>query len=199
MKYCIDTEVLKANNLTLPEFLLLWLSGHGIETKELKKSLLEKDLVVEELFSTDKLPSLGPDIKDLIANMIIDSTPEKESSTKVDFYTDLAECLRDIFPRGKKEGTSYMWRDSVSTIARRLKLLNVKYGHSFTKEQAINAAQAYVRSFNGDYRYMQLLKYFILKVPINANGDVEVRSELMSYIENEGQEDINNAWLNELK
>ena len=36
---------------------------------------------------------------------------------------------------------------------------------------------------------MQLLKYFILKSVKDADGNVDIKSELMSFIENSGQLD----------
>ena len=89
-----------------------------------------------------------------------------------------------------------MWRDSTAVIARKLKTLVVKYDYEFTEEQALKATKAYVESFNGDYTYMQLLKYFILK----TMPDGEIRSDFMSYIENEGHEDdIGKDWNTSLK
>jgi hypothetical protein len=117
---------------------------------------------------------------------------------RADRYELLAAQLREIFPKGRKEGTSYMWRDSNSIIAKKLKALVSKYGECFTDEQAINATRKYVESFNGNYRYMQLLKYFISKKVVN-DGEVEETSQLLSYIENEGQSDYNNEWTAELK
>ena len=71
---------------------------------------------------------------------------------------------------------------------------------NFTDEQAINATRKYVNSFNGDYQYMQLLKYFICKRTTGFGNATEDNSQLLSYIENEGQEDnINNDWTSELK
>ena len=49
-----------------------------------------------------------------------------------------------------------------------------------------------MQSFNGDYRYMRLLKYFIWKndkVKTDSGVSIEQVSDLASYIENEGQED----------
>ena len=43
---------------------------------------------------------------------------------------------------------------------------------------------------------MQLLKYFILK----SLPDGEIKSDFMSYIENEGQEDeLSDNWLTEMR
>ena len=84
-------------------------------------------------------------------------------------------------------------------IVRRLKLFFKKYGNKFTDEQIIQAAEKYVQGFNGNYQYMRLLKYFIFKEKVGANGEVEGDSELISYIENAGQEeDLRNDWTSSL-
>ena len=69
----------------------------------------------------------------------------------------------------------------------------------FTDEQIVQAAEKYVQGFNGNYQYMRLLKYFIFKEKVGANGEVEGDSELISYIENAGQEeDLKNDWTSSL-
>ena len=64
--------------------------------------------------------------------------------------------------------------------------------------QIINATKKYIESFNGDYKYAQLLKYFISK-----KVDGEKGSRLFAYIENADQEDLGNEnnvdWTNALK
>ena len=82
-----------------------------------------------------------------------------------------------------------MWRGTTAEIAKKLKTLVVKYGYSFSREDVIKATKDYVNSFNGNYRYMQLLKYFILKSVKDADDNVDIKSELMSLIENSGQLD----------
>ena len=90
-----------------------------------------------------------------------------------------------------------MWRDSKSIIAKRLKSLVSRYKVEFTDEQAIKATERYVKSFNGNYQFMQLLKYFISKTII-VDGRTEEVSQLLSYIENEDSENINNDWTTRL-
>ena len=126
---------------------------------------------------------------------MIDSILSESLAPEVvgDRYEILAAKLIELYPKGKKEGTSYMWRDSKSIIAKRLRALVKRYNVSFTDEQAINATKRYVESFNGNYKYMQLLKYFISKKTA-IDGSIEETSQLLSYIENEGQEDANNDW-----
>ena len=63
------------------------------------------------------------------------------------------------------------------------------------------ATKKYVDSFKGDYRYMQLLKYFILKKNTNT---LEENSQFLSYLENLNDVDIDtdnqsNDWTIELK
>ena len=93
-----------------------------------------------------------------------------------------------MYPNGKKGGTQYYWRDSTNVIAKKLKAVIKKYGDCFTDEQAIDATKRYVASFNGNYQFMQLLKYFICKNVVKG-GEVEEQSQLLSYIENAGQSD----------
>ena len=72
--------------------------------------------------------------------------------------------------------------------------------YNLADEQIVQAAEKYVQGFNGDYQYMKLLKYFILKEKVGAGGDVEGESDLINYIENAGQEDtLSNDWTSTLK
>lgn len=132
--------------------------------------------------------------------------PEDTDEVKKDkaFYFALAGKLQEIFPKGKKPETSYLWRCTKAEVAIKLKTLVVKYGYSFTEEQALEAARRYVESFKatGNYKNMRLLKYFILKTRPDAGGNLEVSSEFMSLIENADSidsGDTSNDWLNELR
>lgn len=129
---------------------------------------------------------------DFVETLFLNSEFSNKNN-KVDKYEELAKKLREIFPKGKKSGTSLMWRGSVFEITKKLKTLEKKTGAKFTEQQAIEATKKYVDSFNGIYTYMQVLPYFILKqVPVN--GVYEERSQFLSYIENEGQSEHNNEW-----
>ena len=80
-------------------------------------------------------------------------------------------------------------KDSGIVIAQKLKTLVAKFGCSFTEEEALEATKKYIESFNGNYTYMRILKYFILKdeVKIGEEGNryVEQVSELANFLENE--------------
>ena len=132
-----------------------------------------------------------------IDSVIIDSDKQQEPKDRLNL---LAIRLKEIFPKGKKDGTNYYWADGVALIVRRLQLFFKKYGNTYTDEQIIQATEKYVQGFNGNYQYMRLLKYFILKEKVGAAGEVEGDSELISYIENAGQEEnLRNDWATTLR
>lgn len=191
-KVSINKDVLEKNNLSMDEFLVLLLTYNKADIQEVKQSLVEKGLADFSVFDDELV--ISSTTKDLITSISIDSDVKVLSKDKE--FRELADKLKELFPKGKKAGTTYMWRDSTAVIARKLKTLVVKYDYQFTEEQAIKATKAYVESFNGDYTYMQLLKYFILK----SLPDGEIKSDFMSYIENEGQEDeLSDNWLTEMR
>ena len=191
-KVSINKDVLEKNNLSMDEFLVLLLTYNKANIQEVKQSLVEKGLADFSVFDDELV--ISSTTKDLITSISIDSDVKVLSKDKE--FRELADKLKELFPKGKKAGTTYMWRDSTAVIARKLKTLVVKYDYQFTEEQAIKATKAYVESFNGDYTYMQLLKYFILK----SLPDGEIKSDFMSYIENEGQEDeLSDNWLTEMR
>ena len=184
MKLTIDQTILDKNGLTLEEFLVLYLGAKDVDIESVSQSLIAKGLADKDLFSNGRIV-VSDKVKDLISTISIDS--DKNVIDKDSEFTELATELREIYPAGRKDGTTYMWRGTTAEVAKKLKTLVVKYGFTINKEDVIKATKEYVSSFNGNYRYMQLLKYFILKSVKDADGNVEVKSELMSIIENSGQ------------
>lgn len=196
MKITIDQSVLDKYGLTLEEFMVMYLSMKPWDIKEIVTSLLSKGFAGKDLFSeTSVVMSQGD--KQLIHDIIIES--DKSVIDKDEEFRELAEKLKELYPTGRKEGTTYMWRGTTAEIAKKLKTLVVKYNCKFTPEQAIEATKKYVESFNGNYKNMRLLKYFILKSVKDADDNINVVSDMMSLVENEGQDNINNDWANELR
>lgn len=186
MKLTIDQTVLDKNGLTLEEFLVLYLGAKDVDIESVSQSLIAKGLADKDLFSNGRIV-ISDKVKDLVSTISIDS--DKNVIDKDSEFTELATELREIYPAGRKDGTTYMWRGTTAEVAKKLKTLVVKYGFTINKEDIIKATKEYVSSFNGNYRYMQLLKYFILKSVKDADGNVDVKSELMSIIENSSQLD----------
>lgn len=80
-----------------------------------------------------------------------------------DFFTDLAAQLRELWPKGNKDGL-YPWRDSVENLSRRLKVLWTERGmKDYTIDQCLMVARQYLARFETDAKYMKTLKYFIYK------------------------------------
>ena len=186
MKLTIDQAILDKNNLTIEEFLVLFLSAREVDIGVISQSLVAKGFADKDLFSSGKLV-ISDKVKDLISTISIDS--DKNVIDKDSEFTELATELREIYPAGRKDGTTYMWRGTTAEVAKKLKTLVVKYGYTINREDVLKATKEYVNSFNGNYRYMQLLKYFILKSVKDADGNVDIKSELMSLIENSDQID----------
>ena len=206
MKICIDTDKIEETGLNIAEtmYLVSLYFKQKIELSTFKslcnKGLIQYDFISRGYAENVKINQYGINtVEALVLNSEIQQLVPVENTIK-DRFEVLADKLRDLYPFGRKPGTAYQWRDSTKVIALRLKTLVRKFDADFTDEQAINATRKYVNSFNGDYQYMQLLKYFICKRTTGFGNAIEDNSQLLSYIENEGQEDsINNDWTSELK
>lgn len=184
MKLTIDQTILDKHNISIGEFMILYLSANSIDIKECIESIIKKNLADRNLFSENSIV-VSDKVKDLITTIIIDS--DKNVIDKDSEFLELANEMRELYPKGKKEGTTYLWRGTTAEVAKKLKTLVVKYGYSFSKEQVLKATKEYVNSFNGNYKRMRLLKYFVLKSEKDADDNINIISELMSLIENEGQ------------
>lgn len=192
MKWTINSEILEKYNLSLDEFALLLFLTKNKDIKESINSLANKGYVIVPSNNPNHY-IVGLSTVKIIQDILLDSDEFIENNKNR--FNVLADKLREIFPKGNKTGTNYNWRGSTAEIARKLKNLVVKYNCKFTDEEAIEATKAYIASFNGDYRYMKLLKYFLLKTPINNNGDVEIESDFMTYLENKDAiEEHNGNW-----
>ena len=193
MRYTIDDAILSKYNLTEEEFIALVVSFRDLDIQRGNDNLVAKGIADRNIYDRTKIV-LSNNTKNMIGSIIVDS--DKETINREEEFLDVAQSLRELYPKGKKPGTTYMWKDSNTIIAQKLKTLVVKFGYKFTKEQAIEATRRYIESFRGDYRYMQLLKYFILKTDRSTG---EIRSDFMSYIDNENQGEVNSNWLSEIR
>lgn len=184
MNITINTKILEKYDLSLEEFMLLYLGYKEVNITKTVEDIIAKGLANSDLFTSGRLV-VSDNVANIISSIIIDSDKEVDNSDERFF--NLASQLKEIYPAGRKPGTTYMWRGNTAEIAKKLKTLVVKYKFTFTDEQVINATKSYVSSFNGNYTKMRLLKYFILKSERDADNNTNVISELMTIIENEGE------------
>lgn len=192
MNITIDENILKKYSLTLNEFLVLYLCSQEVDIEDTIQDLILMGIVDKDLHNKTSAV-VSNNTKELIASIIIDS--DKSVVNKDKEFDQLAQKMRDLYPEGRKEGTTYYWRDSVPVISRKLKTLVAKFGVKFTEEEALDATRRYIASFNGDYRFMHLLKYFILKTD-KTTGDI--KSEFLSLLENKDSEETTN-WLTDIR
>ena len=203
MKIVLDTEVCKkeGKDVDVALYLLSLLCGSKITQNTFEKARQQRLLTFSQMYDVrNPFPDYVTltDTGEHIAEGLMASSMNSSSEERC---VSLAEKLREVFPAGKKPGYAYTWRDSVSCIADRLKKFFMKYGE-YTDEQIIEATKAYVASFNGNYTYMQLLKYFIWKNKVTGEevvggrivGEVERQSQLAAWIEDTPDKKTSADW-----
>lgn len=167
-------------------------------TKSTFQDVCSRGLIEFDGFDLKREPlnaRLTPDGINLIEELFLNS--EFITDNEEDRYDKLAKKMQEVFPSGKKQGTNLMWRDSKAIISKRLKAVVKKYKVEFTDEEAIEATQKYVNSFNSNYQYMQVLKYFISKKDLTTG---EESSQFLSYLENAGSEkQLREDWMSTMR
>lgn len=194
MKIVISLEGCKRNGLDIQDTLLLLRYFVPFNEASSQDKLIRFGLITAERDSNHqpigwRATTKG---KEILESIFIDSDKEDKSEEEL---LEIAEGLKSIFPEGRKEGTSNYWSESKLLIIKRLKSFFKRYGSNYTKEQILDAARKYVEGFNGRYQYMRTLKYFIFRDRNNL-GESEASSDLLTYIENAGQEqNLKEDWM----
>lgn len=183
MKYVINDEICRKHGLSLEEFLfLLYLfareSTDDVFTikKLIREGYLDKDSHVTE--------EGAQFCKDILL--------ESDSSIpKPEDIDGLVKSLQELFPKGKKDGTNLYWRGNHKEIKTRLQVFFKVFGNKYSFEDILDATKRYVEYHNGNYSYMRILKYFIMKNTVlksEEKGYMETISDLATFIENKGDE-----------
>ena len=189
MKITVNTEVLQKYHLSLSEFLVLLIGYYDIDYRQIVGNLCDNKLVDRDLFNKDAIV-LSDNTRILVAKILTESD-DRINNCGIKDFDALANSLMECYPSGNKPGTSYSWRGAVDEIAQKLRTIVVKYNFIFTEEEAIAAVKEYVSSFE-DQKFMQLLKYFILKTIDDGQGHKEIDSLFMTIIENNRKDESDN-------
>lgn len=188
MNYVINEDICKKKGMDLPSLLAVLLVKTGVNITELFNDLVNKEVLVKDMFSEGFLVTQRWD--STCSDILLSADTSVPSDEQL---LPLVDTLMSIFPSGKKEGTSLYWKGNRKDNKERLQKFFKLYGNKYSDEQIIHAAKKYVESFNGQYTYMRALKYFIWKDEKKMRSDgrkyIEEVSDLASYIENAGQED----------
>lgn len=103
----------------------------------------------------------GEGVNDMIA--WLDKNVKKSKFKDDDFFVKLAEGLRPLWPAGDKS-EKYPWRDSVPNLAKRLEnLWDIRELGDYSIDTCLTVARRYLARYEENAKYMQTLKYFILK------------------------------------
>lgn len=186
MTISINEDICKKNGLSPDELLAVLLIKTSDNIPKLFESLEEKKIVVKNVFGDYMVTQRWDDVASTI---LLDSDKERQSPERLE---NLAIKLAEIFPKEKKEGTCHYFRGNKKDNILRLKKFFKLYGNKYTDEQILEAARKYVASFNGSYKYMRILKYFIWKDARREGADgayIDETSDLATLIENEGAVD----------
>ena len=198
MKITIDEDICKQYGLEVAELLAILLVKTSTNIPKLFNNMEYKQYIIKDTFNGYLVTQKWNDVSDSI---LLDSEKAnvKDENKEIE---DLALELMAIFPAQKKQGTCHYFRGNRKDISLRLKKFFKLYSNSYTKEQIIEVAKKYVASFNGNYSYMRILKYFIWKderkTDSEGKGYIEETSDLASYIDN-NVEESNNDWTAELR
>lgn len=196
MTISLNDKVIAASDVSLGEALLIIAIQNGVNFQEAEKSLKAKGFISVAYDPNTHLP-IGHFVtnrgRDAINTVILNSDKNVGTPEVVKRIEALVPQMQAIYPEGKNFNGQY-WRGNKTDIKKKLQTFFKKYGNEFTDEQILAATREYVSGFNGDYKFMRLLQYFIWKEETKDGTKVSI-SELANYIENAGQEgDLTDNW-----
>lgn len=200
MMYSLDCKVIERNGLTIGEVLLMIAVANNVNFSEAHEAVLSKGLISTSYDPKSHIPSgffITNKGRDILNGIILDSDKKVGVDSLVERIESLVPKLQELYPQGKNFNNQY-WRGNKTDIKRKLQIFFKKYGENYTDEQVLRATKSYVEGFNGDYKFMRLLQYFIWKEEIKDGTKVPI-SELANYIENADQtNDLTSDWTSTL-
>ena len=188
----VDDKVCEANGITKDEAFILAAIQYG--TEDMYNHLIKEGYITKinsSCYELNKKYTITNRGINLFSDIVLNS--DKNITESSNSISELASKLREIYPTGKMPGTTYYYKGNLQDIEKKLKSFKKRYGN-YTDEDIIKATENYIKSFNGNYTYLKLLKYFIWKDE-KRDGETIATSVLADWIENEGQEEkLTNNW-----
>lgn len=175
MKITLDESQCLKHHLTIDEALILL----SLRIKDLDSAItnLEARSIINDGKPT---PQWSDILDDILASSSGDINDEQR-------LQNLAQQMRDLYPRGKMPGTPYYYRCNNREVILKLKKFFQTYGN-YPDDKILEATERYVASFQGNYKYLPLIKYFIMKDKLRLGEDgqqhVSPESSLATYLEN---------------
>lgn len=192
MKVTIDEKQCERRGLQPEEVLLSLFLRCGADLAKTIDELLKREVIV---FVEGKY-YVTQHWSDVIDEILVDSSGAVDDEVRL---LNLAEKMRKCFPAGKMPGTPYYYRCNNREVILKMKKFFLQYGN-YTDDAIVDATKKFIASFNGNYRYLPLVKYFISKNKTVQDEDgtnhIVETSALATYLENK-EDDIeyNEDWL----
>lgn len=189
MTISLNDKVIAKNGVSLGEVLFMIAIQNNVDFNTAASELKKKGFISTSYDRETHLPvglfvtSKG---NNTLNSIILDSDKSVGTDDFIHRIEILVPRLQSIYPEGKNFNNQY-WRGNKTDIKKKLQTFFKKYGNEYSDEQILHATQAYVSGFNGDYKFMRLLQYFIWKEEVKDGTKVSI-SELADYLENAGQE-----------
>jgi hypothetical protein len=191
----INREIIEKEGWTLGEFILMLCTLNKLDLEAAKRLLIKKGLMTDHCPAAEYPPlgvaAMSDGVKAYNDIVIKSSLTANGSPTKDEELEALAIRLKEIYPKGKKDDR-WPWAEGVALIKKRLQAFFVKYGR-YSAEEIIDATERYVQE-KQDQEDMRLLKYFIFRDK-KVDGEVVASSDLLTWIENKGEESRSNDWM----
>lgn len=194
MKLIIDEEQCLKHHLTVEEVL----AALAIRTTKSFQGTLDNLVNRNIITNVENDYMLTQRWSDEIDEILADSQERMNDDERI---KNLANKMRECYPKGKMPNSPYYYRCNQREVELKLKKFFITYGN-YTDDEIIDATKRYVASFQGNYRYLPLIKYFIMKnKPVldeDGSNHAELNSPLAVYLENKEDETLVTAsddWL----
>lgn len=185
MKVQIDESICLQKGLSLNEVMIALTVKTG-KFKENIDSMVTRGILLDH----NGHYTLNPEwekVVDEILKASVGNVPSNERLLK------LAAKMRACFPEGKMPGTAYYYRCNNGEVTKKMQKFFAQYG-DYSDEEVVDACKRFVASFNGNFRYLPLIKYFIFKFKDEKDEDGNVHrvehSPLADYLENKEEEGV---------
>lgn len=198
MKLIIDEKQCTKHHLTIPEVLLVLSIRNTQNFKASFDNLVDREVLVFK----DSDYYVTSHWSDEVDELLADSMSETDDEERL---LNLAKKMRDAYPKGKMPGTAYYYSCNNREVILKLKKFFQLYGN-YADDKILEAEKRFVASFNGNYKYLPLIKYFISKDKLKLGEDgqqhVSPESPLATYLENKEDTDLVTAsddWLSSVR
>lgn len=184
-QFVVPNSFLEKYDLDLTTVLLLYLTYKNVNIVNLLAQLEHLGIITLKSLNQGVLvPQMIPIMEELTLLNDLETPPDEV------LLLELVKNMQEVFPKGIKPGTNVPWRGNKYEIKQKLLKFQDKFNIPLEFDKILAATKSYVNSFNGNFKTMHTLKYFILKNVV-VDGEMEVKSELLSFLDNDISEDDN--------